>query len=138
MAIDFEQRRANYILVTKDTSPEAREFMASTPECALEYAKDVLLGRFIEAEKIIANHASLSYYYAIILNARFLEGEKAISSNALYSCLYVRDIIKGRFPEAEKEIALIPICNSWYNRYISKGEDVISFFLEYRMMMEEK
>ncbi len=52
--IDYNQRNANFIITTKDKSQEARDFMASDPTYAYEYAVHVLKGRFLEGEKIIA------------------------------------------------------------------------------------
>ncbi len=92
--IDYNQRRANYVLVTKDMSPEAREFMASNPEYAFRYAKYILNDRFPEGEKAIATNGEYSYLYAlVVLYKRFPEGEETIASSK-YDRLY-KALVRG-------------------------------------------
>ncbi len=79
MSIDYQERRALYIITTRDMSPESREFMASRAKYAFDYARHVLKGRFEEGEDAIATNALFSYLYAIILHGRFPKGEITIS-----------------------------------------------------------
>ncbi len=92
VAIDRSHRKYNYIMTTKDRSPEARKFMASaSPQNAYEYARDVIDGRFPEGEKTIAKSAGYSYVYARdVLKGRFREGEKAIAADQAHASMYAR------------------------------------------------
>ena len=63
------------------------------------YARDIIKGRWEEAEKIISTDPLYSYHYARdVIKRRFLEGEKIIANHLYYSYLYARNIIKGMFP----------------------------------------
>ncbi len=76
-------------MTTKDTSPEARAFMASNPQYAYEYAYHVLNERFPEGEKVISTVAEYAYLYAVVvLKERFVEGERAINSKPSYAKVY--------------------------------------------------
>ena len=55
----------------------------TTPHWAYRYAKDVIGGRWPEAEE-------------------------AIATDPFYAYRYARDVLKGRFPEAEASIATHP------------------------------
>ncbi len=120
MVIDYDKRKANYILTTEDTSPEAREFMASNPEYAFEYANYILKGRFVEGEKVITTDPRYAYYYAIhVLKGRFSEAEKAIATNSRYSYLYARYVLKRRFQAGEEAIAAVPYYAERYKEFLN-------------------
>lgn len=55
--------------------------------------------------------------YARDIKERFLEAEHIIMTSSFYSFLYARDIIKGRWPEAEPYIKRIDF---WWNKYCRK------------------
>ncbi len=77
--IDYGKRKANYIITTRDMSPESREFMATEARYAYEYAMFLLRNRFEEGEDVIATDGCYSCLYAIdVLQARFEKGEQAI------------------------------------------------------------
>ncbi len=68
MAIDHNRRTYLYILTTHDASPEAKEFMASNPLYAFEYAKHVLKGRFPAGEQAIHSNRYYKLRYKEIVN----------------------------------------------------------------------
>jgi hypothetical protein len=73
-----------------------------TAKNAYLYARDVIKGRWVEGEPIIATDPGWAYMYArYIIKARFPEGEKAIANHPEYVYWYARDVIKGRFLEGE-------------------------------------
>lgn len=69
------------------------------------YATEVLKGRFLLGESVIAMSPSYSYHYAKdVLKGRFGPGEKAISKCSMNSLRYAKDVLKGRFYLGEKAI----------------------------------
>ena len=65
------------------------------PESAYKYAKDVLKGRFPEAEPFIAKDPEYAYLYAKdVLKGRFTEAEPFIAKDKYYFNLYKTNIIK--------------------------------------------
>ena len=58
-----------------------------------------------------------------IIKGRFLEAEEVIAKDASYACLYARNVIKGRWPEAEAVIATIDnpdFCFDYWSNFIGK------------------
>ncbi len=95
MAIDYQERRALYIITTRDMSPESREFMSSRAKYAFDYARHVLKSRFEEGEDAIATHSFYSYMYAVyVLRNRFPKGEKAIFADFYDGFHYREKFIK--------------------------------------------
>ena len=73
---------------------------------SLQYARDVIHGRWPEAEPIIIQDAYNAYYYARdVIKARWIEAEQCIIQNAGSSYRYAIDVIKDRWLEAEESIA---------------------------------
>ena len=73
---------------------------------AFWYARDVIKGRWPEAEDVIAENAEYAYGYAKdVLKGRWPEAEDVIARDANYAWLYARYVIKGRWPEAEDVMA---------------------------------
>ncbi len=61
---------------------ELEPLIAKDPECAYEYAKNVIKGRFPAGEKVIASNPKCAYLYAkYVIQQRWPEGEKAIASD---------------------------------------------------------
>ena len=92
-------------------------------ELMIYYAKDVIGGRWPEAEPFIAKSADWSLEYARFLKDRFPAGEEAIlkSNNPFYKIGYAKDIIGGRWPEAELFIAKDASASYRYATEVIKG-----------------
>jgi hypothetical protein len=94
------------------------------PECGYKYARDILKGRWEEAEPVIVKDSwSASQYAEDILskdpkwtsikgheNGRWPEAEPYIMKDPGSSYNYAKDVIKGRWREAEPAIMKY----SWY------------------------
>ncbi len=97
----------------KPANAQQLKIIASDPDYAYLYARDVINGRFPEGEKAIASDPDYAYLYARdAVKGRFPAGEKAFASDPYYAYLYTKHIIKGRWPEGEKAIASSP----WYSK----------------------
>lgn len=96
--------------------------MSSMPELSLEYAQEVVKGRWPEGEKSIASHATSAMSYAKdIIKGRWLLGEQAISRHPIKAVEYAKDVVGGRWPEAEGTIKSSPVAALLYARYVIKG-----------------
>jgi hypothetical protein len=79
------------------------------PILTYNYIKDVIEGRWIEAEPIIASKPNLAFMYSRdVMRRPWVDGEKAIATVPEYAYHYAKDIIRGRFIEGEKAIASNP------------------------------
>ena len=86
-----------------------------------EYAKDVIQGRWPEAEPIIMKSPYYAYRYAYyVIKGRWPEAESSIMKDPLYIYFYAKDVI-GRWPEAEKHIMKDPNIIINYARDVIKG-----------------
>ena len=89
---------------------------------ALRYARDIIKGRWPEAEAVIAQDADAASWYARdIIKGRWPEAEAVIAQNADAASWYASDIIKGRWPEAEAVIAQNAKAAYWYAEEVIKG-----------------
>ena len=80
--------------------------IATDPQYARSYARDILKGRFPEAEPVIAKDPRAACLYAqFSVRGRFPDGEHVISKDPHYAFTYAKYVIKGRWPEAEANIA---------------------------------
>ena len=65
------------------------------PEHVYLYARDIIKGRFPEAEEYIKKDPQYAYYYATnIIKGRFLEAEEYIKKHPKYAYEYAKYIIK--------------------------------------------
>jgi len=81
---------------------EAEPIIMASPKYAYYYTFHVIKGRWPEAEPTIMTNAEYIYYYSLnIIKGRWPEAELIIISSSKYAYLYTLDIIKGRWPEAE-------------------------------------
>jgi len=69
----------------------------SSPENAYHYAREVIKGRWVEGEHVIAQDAQWSYNYSRDINDRFVKGEPVIAQSPHWAYYYARNVIKGRF-----------------------------------------
>ena len=73
---------------------------------------------------MVAKDPKLAYRYAIeIIKGRWPEAEKVIATDSGRAYLYARDVIKGRWPEAEKVIATDSVRAYNYARDILHDKD---------------
>ena len=90
--------------VIKGRWPEAEPYIM-TGAYAYIYAKDIIKGRWPEAEPYIMTDAECAYFYAnYVIKGRWPEAEPYIMKGPVYAYYYAKDVIKGRWPEAEPYI----------------------------------
>jgi hypothetical protein len=91
------------------------------PQSVILYARDVIKGRWPEAEPIIMKNPYYSYSYANeVLKKRWPEAERVIKQAPQSVILYARDVIKGRWPEAEPTIMKNPYYSYSYANEVLK------------------
>ncbi len=94
-----------------------RKEALKSPRTAFNYARDVIKGRWPEAEDIISKDPPHAFLYATyIIGKRWLKGEKAISENSSWAYLYAHNIIKSRWPKGEKAISRDPVDKHKYEK----------------------
>ena len=122
--------RDKVVNMTSDMPKSAFKFIvplppdveSASPEDLLMYAKDIIKGRWPEAEPAIATSPGPAYRYAqYVVKGRWPEGEAAIAASPGAAFQYAKDIIKGRWPEAEPTIATSPSTAYLYAKDIIKG-----------------
>lgn len=94
----------------------------SDPWSAYCYARDVIGGRWHQAEKIIMSDANAAYSYARdVIGGRWEEAEKIISAEGLDYVVYeyARDVIRSRWIEGEHYL----MHHEWRDAYL---EDIVS------------
>ena len=81
---------------------EAEPFILEDLEIAYDYAKNIIGGRWKEVEPYIMKYPKFSYIYARdIINGRWKDVEPFIMKYPKIAYKYARDIISGRWKEAE-------------------------------------
>ena len=88
--------------------PEAEPYIlkATDPGWSYGYAKEVLKGRWPEAEEAIVKDPHVAYLYAMdVIKGRWPEAEEAIAKDPYWAYRYAQYVVKGRWPEAEEAIA---------------------------------
>ena len=86
--------------------PKLEQIIMKDAEWAYWYAKDIIKGRWLEAEPIIAHSGMFAYFYALnIIKSRWSEAEPTIIQDTYWAYLYARDVIHMRWFEAEEIIA---------------------------------
>lgn len=92
---------------------------------AVEYARKVIKGRWIEAEPIIKKVPYQSYLYARhVIGGRWPEAENTIAKESGSSYLYANYVLKDRFILGEKNSKIWQkdaYCIYLYSRYVLKG-----------------
>lgn len=75
------------------------------PFKALNFAKHVTEGPFLDGEPVLATDPKTAYLYAYdVLRDRFYRGEETIAKSPDYAYFYARDVIKGRWKKGEEAI----------------------------------
>ena len=81
----------------------------NAPYWAYWYAHDVIKGRWLEAEPVIATYPTWAYMYACnVIKRRCPEAEPVIATHPTWAYMYACNVIKRRWPEAEPVIATHP------------------------------
>jgi len=90
---------------------ELEKIIIEDPKHACLYAKDIIAGRWLEAENIIATSAEWAFYYSSnVIYGRWgtsrakMEAEESIKKDPQYAYRYAREVIRGRWIEAEPYI----------------------------------
>ena len=87
----------------RDINKEKQLLLEKNSHDLYFYAKDIIKGRWPEAEPLIMTDLTWAFYYARnIINGRWPEAEPVIMKDPNMTYHYVRTVIKGRWPEAEK------------------------------------
>jgi len=97
---DTKANRDNYLDVIKSERAQS----SSEPSWAVNYASDIIEGRFEEAEPVILKEPHWAYLYAAnVLHARWSAAEKVIleSGDIGVTWDYFKDVVKSRWVEAE-------------------------------------
>ena len=95
--------------------------IATDPDRAYYYARDVIKGRWPEAESVIATDPDRAYYYArYVIKGRWPEAEATIMTDPAWAYYYALDAIRGRWPDAEAMIATYPEWAYRYANYVIK------------------
>jgi hypothetical protein len=86
--------------------PEAEPVIVKDAQLAYHYAKNMIQGRWPDAEPTIAKDAQWAYYYAEnVIRGRWPDAEPTIAKDAQLAYYYARNVIRGRWPDAEPTIA---------------------------------
>jgi len=105
-----DEERAEYLYkealyISKRLNPIYEKFIKLSPGYAYWYAKNIIKGRWLEAEEYIKKNPRWAYWYAkYIIKGRWLEAEEYIKKNPRWAYWYAEDIVKGRWKEAEEYI----------------------------------
>ena len=98
--------------------PEGKE---PTPENLFKHARDVIKGRWPEAESTIMEDPYWAYCYARdVIKGRWPEAEPTIMQNPQKAYWYAKDVIKDRWPEAEPIIMEDGFIANGYARLVIK------------------
>jgi len=101
------------------------------PYYAYLYARDVIKGRWIEAEEIISTDSECAYYYSrAVIKGRWTEAEDIISTNSYYSFLYSVDVIKGKLPENMHNAMLVHALREKASEWWT-GEDFAKLYFNF-------
>jgi len=101
---------------------EAEPFIIKVLHSAPYYARDVIQGRWAEAEPYIMKKPSSAYWYAKdVIRGRWAEAEPHIMKDPGWAYEYARYVIRGRWAEAEPHIMKDPESAYEYARYVIRG-----------------
>lgn len=110
---------AQYAALIQRRFPKAEPYIATNPEAALIYAKEVIQGRWPEGERGIAKFGMTSYSYARdVIHSPFPPGEAAIAKKASMSYRYASEVLNDRFPAGEAKINKDPKIKELYTRWL--------------------
>ena len=83
--------------------PDLERMVMVEPGWALDYATNIIKGRWPEAEPYILQELHTAYWYAInVVKDRWPEAEPIIAEDPTLALMYNCSFIKHRWPEAEQ------------------------------------
>ena len=89
----------------------------NSPQDLFRYARDMICGRWLEAEPIIMTYPGCAYLYSYyVIKGRWPEAEPIIMTDPYCAYAYSRSVIKGRWLKAEP---IIMTNNFWWNVYLA-------------------
>jgi len=101
---DLPGLKAKYPSIGKLFSDILIPSILTNPFSAYIYARDVIGGRWFEAEDVIITDPMAAYSYARdILDGRWQKAEPVIMKDPMVAKFYARNVIKGTWSEAEDE-----------------------------------
>jgi hypothetical protein len=108
-------RKKNPITRKLFSKKEAEILQDPNPQVVSKYARDIIQGRWPEAEPVIAQDRQAAYHYAEqVIKGRWPEAESVIAQDPWIASNYAQNIIKGRWPEAEPVILQDPQATIYY------------------------
>lgn len=91
------------------------DMMVMGPKDAFYYARDVIKGRWVEAEEYIKWDPKWAFYYALdVIGDRWVEAEECIMRDSKCAYKYAYNVLKDRWVEGEEFIKRNPGCAYWY------------------------
>jgi hypothetical protein len=101
---------------------EAEPLIMKDPYWAYLYAKHVIRGRWAEAEPYVMKDPEWAYAYAgEVIRGRWAEAEPLLMKKPSSAYYYARDVIRDRWVEAEPLIMKDPEWAYEYARYVIEG-----------------
>ena len=108
--------------ISKEEKEILLEIIKKDPRWAYNYAKDIIKGRWLEAEEIIKKDPHWAYYYAKgVIKDRWIEAEEYIKKDPYWACCYAYIIKGSRWIEAEEIIKNDPESAYNYAIHVIKG-----------------
>lgn len=119
--------------------PDIEDLILESPVLAALYAANVIRGRWIKGEEIIASRAESAFIYADgVIRGRWSVGEDAILTRPEFIARYARDVIKGRWGYGEHFILTDHVYVAKYGQYDDGSgidvEDIMSYNAEFAYM----
>ena len=82
-----------------------KNIISVSPKYALQYAENIIKGRWPEAEPYIMKVTESAYFYAkYVIKGRWLEAEENIMKDPYFAAEYAKYILKERWLDAESYI----------------------------------
>ena len=109
----------NFGLFCKDKKSSVyKQAIMLNPQYAYAYARNVIDGRWPEAEPYIMQNPQYAYYYAReIIKGRWPQAELYIMRKPQWAYAYARGVIKDRWPQAEPKILNSSYADNYKQRF---------------------
>lgn len=102
---------------------EQKILKVKDPATCFDYAKNVIQGRWLEAERVIVKDKEFAMQYAVsIVKGRWEDGEDVIIKDPELCYLYAKDVIRGRLPDKMHNAMVMysfsDPSNKWVKKYL--------------------
>lgn len=97
-----------------DKEPDLKASILKSPFHSYLYAKNVIKGRWPEAECNISSDAAALMYARDVIKGRWEIAERFLAKTPALSYFYAREVVKGRFELGEKNMASSSV---WLRHY---------------------